>query len=182
MNSRQAVAVTTFVALLLLGKSASGQTSTREQFKELGMLKVGRWASRIKVVGDVESLELKAGEIMNGYTTFKWKADRQAFIEEEIVGKLVETTFYFYDQTEKRIRSVRIGSEGTSGLAVWWKKDDIWHWKIESATDGLGNKVLAEGVSLFKENGRVMIRKGTVYSNGKELEPYHDTYRKVGHP
>ena len=114
MNSRQAVAVTTFVALLLLGKSASGQTSTREQFKELGMLKVGRWASRIKVVGDVESLELKAGDIMNGYTTFKWKADRQAFIEEEIVGKLVETTFYFYDQTEKRIRSVRIGSEGTS--------------------------------------------------------------------
>ena len=168
---------------LLICFTASGsvfaQQSSIDELKELGQLKIGRWSSKITLINDWKDLGFKKGQVVNGYTRFEWKSDGRAFIEQEVLGNSIETTFYFFDATEKRIRSVRIGSNGTSSIAVWWKKNGKWHWKIESATTGTGGNLTGEGVSLFENGGKKMIRDGTVFVDGKKLPHYHDEYTKV---
>ncbi|TWU39306.1 hypothetical protein [Novipirellula artificiosorum] len=169
------------VAFSLTALPAHAQTSTPEQFSELGNQLVGRWASQITLIADWPEFSKKQGEKVNGYTTIKWTANKHALIEDELIAEGLTKSIYFWDVDTKTIKAVRISSAGTTSTTTYWKANETWHWKHVSAqTDG--KKLKGSGTLVFEEGGNVWIGDGTAHLDGEELPHYHDVYKRVDKP
>jgi hypothetical protein len=166
------------VTILSCVSPVFAQTSTPEQFAELGERLVGRWASRIDLIADWPEFTKKQGDVVDGYTTIKWTADKHALIESELIAEGLTTSFYFWDAGPKTIKAIRVSSAGSVGTTTYWKKDNAWHWKhVAAQTDG--KKLTGTGTLIFKDADKTMIGDGTLYLDGEKLPHYHDVYKRV---
>ncbi len=158
---------------------ALAQTTTQEQFAELGELLVGRWASQITLIADWPEFSKKQGEKVNGYSIMRWAAGKHAVIEDELIAEGLTTSMYFWDADSKTIKAIRITSKGSTATTTYWQKDDKWHWK-HVAAQADGKKLQGTGTLLFENGGKTMVGDGTLYLDDEELPHYHDVYKRVG--
>jgi hypothetical protein len=179
MKMNRLLKLLNLLLILSCGSACFGQTSTPAEYKELGELMVGRWASQITLIADWPEFSLKQGDEVNGYSTISWVSDKHGFQQEELIAEGVETSLYYWDVASKSIKAQRVSSAGSIGATTYWSKDGGWHWR-HVCTQRDGKVVKGSGRLLFEDGGKTMIAEGTVYLDDEELPPYRDVYKRVG--
>ena len=173
----------TAASLVLVTSAVLAQTeakSTREDFKALGELMVGRWMIDVTYIADWPDQTKKQGEKEVGYSTIRWIADGNGLEWEQAIGNGTGKSLVMWDATTSQIMSCNVNTGGTGQVVIWKKSDTEWCWKLTGGGLNDGRKSEGTGTMVFKDGGKTFVLAGKSTLGGKALAPLNDVYTRVG--
>jgi hypothetical protein len=174
---------TTLTVLLLASTpliAPANETSTAEDFQELGELLVGRWKSDIKFISDWPKEEKGRGERVVGYANFSYAADRHVVLGTETGGNNIGQWMLAFNGVTKQIRLIIAGSAGSVIEATVWKKSE-GRYGVRVTAGGQADGKALGGVAewVFTDGNKTLTMQGKITLEGKDLDPYKDVYTRL---
>ena len=177
------ITISVVVALLVLTSNAWAQpkeTSTPEEFRELGELMVGRWVGDVKYVADWPGQEQGRGKSVVAYIDYQWVLDKKAIEATSIDGNASSREFDYWDAPTKQIKFVIVSTNGYTLEGVTWKKSaKVFGWRITGGGVVDGRAHGGTGETRFSEDGRTMTITGDTTLGGVKNDPLKDVYKKL---
>jgi hypothetical protein len=177
--------ITLSVALSLLVCASNAladhhETSTFEEFQEMGELAVGRWVGDIKFIADWPGEDLGKGDRVVGYVRYEWLVDKKAFRSIGSVGNNSNTGLFVWDPVAKQIKLLNVSTRGGMLEAVLWKKaENVYGWRMTGGGLADGRAHSGTGEWVFSEDGRTMTLQGQTMLAGEKNDPLKDVYKKL---
>ena len=159
--------------------TAQEQTSSFEEFQELGERLVGRWAVDVTLIADWPGETKKQGDKLTGYAIYRWIADEKGLEWVQIGGNSIGKTLITFDASTKTIKGFHVGSDGGNWQSVIWKKNDNeWGWKLTGGGVVDGRKLGGTGSWMFK-NDKSHVIQGSVILGDEKLPQLNDVYSRI---
>jgi hypothetical protein len=179
----RSTAISVAVALLACTSNALAdhhETSTFEEFQDLGKLVVGRWVGDIKFIADWPGQDLGKGDRVVGYTQYDWVADKRALRNTGTAGNVSHTALFAWDPVAKQIKLFSVDTSGNFARLIIWKKSGrVFGWRFAGGgtVDGLAHG--GTGELVFSEDGRTMTLQGQTTLGDAKNDPLKDVYKKL---
>ena len=132
------------------------ETSTPEEFRQLGDLTVGRWVGDIKFIADWPGQDLGKGKRVVGYIDYQWVVDKKGISSTGVAGNASNTGCSLWDAVSKQIKFARRQHQRCVREGVIWKKSDrVFGWRITGGGVADGRAHAGTGEMGFPKTARL---------------------------
>lgn len=153
------------------------QQSSREDFKALCQVLLGRWMVDITFITDWPGVG-KRGEKTTGYTENRLSEDGHVLLGRSFGGQGSSTWIMVYDAAAKQIRESGADSAGGVWTAVYFQQDGKWAQRTSGSLHD-GRKYEGRYTVTLSDHGNTQKWSGPTTVEGQKADELQDVYRRV---